>query len=64
MCCPDHGVPFPCDVPIEGHWHLEDGEGGWYVVRPFDRGRVGPFESEEVAARMLPVLQTRYGECE
>lgn len=57
--CPEHGVAYPCPVPIDGHWHIEDGGDGWYVVRPFDQGRVGPF-TEDDAADMLPLLKLRY----
>jgi hypothetical protein len=61
VTCPDHGVPYPCPVPIQGHWLIEDGEQGWYVVRPFGQGRCGPFTEEE-AMRQLPLLKAEYGE--
>lgn len=60
MTCPDHGVPYPCPVPINGHYLVEDGGDGWYVVRPYDLGRCGPFTEEE-ADRQLPVLRELYG---
>lgn len=59
MTCPEHGVPIPCPVPINGHWMIEDGDEGWYVVRPFGDGRCGPFTEAE-ASRMLPILQEQY----
>lgn len=59
--CPEHGVPYPCPVSILGHWSIEDGEDGWYVVRPWDNGRCGPF-SEDDASRMLPLLKREYGD--
>lgn len=57
--CPDHDIPYPCPVGIEGHWLLEDSDEDWYVVRPWDAGRVGPFTEEE-AGKMLPLLRERY----
>ena len=45
--------------PIDIQWHIEDGEGGWYVVRPFGEGRCGPFTEDE-AERRLPELQEQY----
>jgi hypothetical protein len=59
VICPEHGMAYPCPVPIQGHWMIEDGDDGWYVVRPWDQGRCGPF-SEEEAGQMLPILQARY----
>lgn len=60
MTCPDHGVPYPCPEPINAHYLVEDGDDGWYVVRPFGLGRCGPFTEEEAAAR-LPELRETYG---
>lgn len=57
--CPEHGEPFPCSQPIWAHWIIEDGEDGWYVVRPMDQGRVGPFTEDEASA-MLPTLRAAY----
>lgn len=59
MTCHEHGVPYPCPVPVDGHWMIEDSADGWYVVRPFDEGRCGPF-SEDEAERQLPLLQKLY----
>ena len=59
MTCPEHNVPYPCAQPIWAHWIIEDGEDGWYVVRPLDQGRVGPFTEDE-AARQLPILREEY----
>ena len=38
---------------------IEDGDEGWYVVRPYDQGRCGPFTEDEASA-MLPILKVRY----
>jgi hypothetical protein len=58
--CLEHGIPYPCPVSIVGHWAIEDGTDGWYVVRPWDQGRCGPFTEAEAAAQ-LPILQRLYG---
>jgi hypothetical protein len=57
--CPEHREAYPCSQPIWAHWIIEDGEDGWYVVRPFGQGRCGPF-SEEEAARRKPELMREY----
>ena len=44
---------------IFSQWMIEDGAEGWYVVRPWDAGRVGPFTEEEAAAEKVR-LQALY----
>ena len=61
LVCPDHGIAYPCPVSIRGHWLIEHGEEGWYVIRPWDCGRVGPFAEGE-ASNMLPLLRAQYGD--
>jgi len=44
---------------IFSQWMIEDDIDGWYVVRPYNQGRCGPFTEEE-ASRQLPILKERY----
>ena len=52
-------MPYPCPVPIDQHWHLEDGDDGWYVVSP-GGDRSGPY-SEAAAERKCAELRRRFG---
>jgi hypothetical protein len=48
--------------PLNGEWAVEEGPGGWYVVRPFGLGAHGPYDSAPEAERALTALRTRAGD--
>jgi hypothetical protein len=57
----DNKIPVVRLGEIYGQWHIEDGEGGWYVVRPYGDGRCGPFTEGE-AFREMSRLRAEYPE--